>query len=190
MASASSGSPQCTSGQVGTLGERYDRRTGARGQDDALPPPSGSSTVPSDEEAVGFCLHEAVPSSYRSLGVPRSRRGLGATTGAAGMSRENGAKSGIACGRCEPDVAWRWRRCSRRTSGSARRRPSWNVTWLRWRPIRGHASWPVGSWPPSSKTGSRSTFESRRRHPSTRWSSWPGWTVRCSVVPWVRCYIR
>ena len=31
--------------------------------------------------------------------------------------------------------------------------------------------------------------ESRRRRPNIRSSSWPGWTVRCSVARWVRCYI-
>ena len=40
-----------------------------------------------------------------------------------------------------------------------------------------------------SRTGTRSTrrIEPGRR-PSTRSTSWPGWTARCSVAPSVRCY--
>ena len=58
------------------------------------------------------------------------------------------------------------------------------------RPMRPRPRWPARSstrWSPPRRDRRP---DRGRRAPATRSSSSPGWTARCSVAPWLRCYTR
>ena len=83
-----------------------------------------------------------------------------------------------------------WRPCSRRTSASARRTRSWSATWPRRNATITRPRWPASSSPRRCATATPSMPRSPGAHPNTRSPGWPGWTGRCSVPPYPRCYTR
>jgi hypothetical protein len=59
---------------VGTLSERYEEGAALNFEDSPVPPPNGTLGERINEERRSSSLSVALPSLYRSLGVPRSRK--------------------------------------------------------------------------------------------------------------------
>ena len=125
---------------------------------------------------------------------PDDRRGdrrAPARPGARGGDRAGRWRRGLtASGAGGPAAGWPWRPSSRPTSASAPRTPSSSGTWPRRSATRTRRPSPASWSRPSWSTATRSTPRSPGGPASTRSPASPGWTGRCSVVPYPRCYTR